>query len=141
MRISDWSSDVCSSDLKKVIGNGKKYQLINTVTGTYLGYPTTDHSFVLKSLISGREISFPNATNVVISGDQLYFQTLRDSSVLLNLFNITSWQEQVIWKGKNIVLQTSDANGNNVIFVERKPRPLVSVDIVWPFKRESGEIG
>src|SRR3546814_14051668 len=96
MRISDWSSDVCSSDLKKVIGNGKKYQLINTVTGTYLGYPTTDHSFVLKSLISGREISFPNATNVVISGDQLYFQTLRDSSVLLNLFNITSWQEQEI---------------------------------------------
>src|SRR3546814_1153079 len=47
MRISDWSSDVCSSDLKKIIARTKGYHGVTVAAASLTGLPNNHRDFDL----------------------------------------------------------------------------------------------
>src|SRR3546814_947984 len=51
MRISDWSSDVCSSDLR-----GQLASYIGDAIMAYFGYPAADEDDAERALLAGLEI-------------------------------------------------------------------------------------
>src|SRR3546814_21135179 len=65
MRISDWSSDVCSSDLANTWGYGAMTNSFNDIRNAKTliimgGYPAEAHPVSLQHLLEGKELNKAN---------------------------------------------------------------------------------
>src|SRR3546814_11481007 len=67
MRISDWSSDVCSSDLPKVLAHGFGYiTLLTALYGVIYWAPTVVKTFGVTGTQNGLLVAFPWAVDAVL---------------------------------------------------------------------------
>src|SRR3546814_10376721 len=110
MRISDWSSDVCSSDLNKVVAGNGLYQLddelktVGNANPKFLGGFTTDLNYKGLSLYLGFDYKFGGTifsySNYYLTGNGVTKNTLkyRDESNGGMAYYINDQNQKVGWQ-------------------------------------------
>src|SRR3546814_18773048 len=116
MRISDWSSDVCSSDLVTISDNivlGGMYNGISV--GNATGLVMTDN--VVGAYTDQKSwLRIENSTDVVLTGNSASTFLLKSNSYLSNSGTITTAQPK--WPGKEIGLSPGSARACISFFIQ-----------------------